>query len=68
MRPKLFYNPAAVIDRLSIAIARRRRRQILHATPAAALSLGHIDSLELLQLLSDQPPKVIHDIGANTGT
>ncbi|HXQ80499.1 MAG TPA: FkbM family methyltransferase, partial [Opitutaceae bacterium] len=46
----------------------RRRRRHLRGTPAAKLSPGHIDSLELLEMLRVRPPRVIHDIGANVGT
>jgi len=68
MRLSLLYNPFDVIDRLGIAIRRRRRRRPLQGTPAARLGLGHIDSLELLELLRPAPPAVIYDIGANIGT
>jgi FkbM family methyltransferase len=39
----------------------------LRDTPASELQTGHIDSLELLEMLSQQRPKVIYDIGANVG-
>ena len=68
MRLSLLYNPLDLIDRLGVAIRRRRRLRRLRHTPAAQLSLGHIDSLELLELLAGNPPAVIYDIGANTGT
>ena len=68
MRASLFYDPLVLLQRLAVAIHRHRRRRPLRGTPAAALSLGHLDSLELLQLIRHQPPEVIHDIGANAGT
>ncbi len=68
MRLSLLYNPLDVVERLAVASRRRRRFRRLHGTPAAALSLGHIDSLELLELLRPSPPAVIYDIGANIGT
>lgn len=68
MRASLFYNPAIMIDRLAIALQRRRRRQCLRGTPASKLGLGHIESLELLQLLRSNSPHVVYDIGANVGT
>ena len=68
MRLSLLYNPFDIVERLAIASRRRRRRLILRGTPAAALSLGHIDSIELLELLRPTPPAVIYDIGANIGT
>jgi FkbM family methyltransferase len=68
MRPSLFYNPFDLIARLGVAVQRRRRTRRLRGTPAARLSPGHLDSLELLELLRPTPPVVIHDIGANVGT
>ena len=68
MRTSLLYDPAVILDRLALAMRRRRRRRSLRGTPAAALNLGHLDSLELLRLLADHPPAVVHDIGANAGT
>jgi FkbM family methyltransferase len=68
VRLSLLYNPIDLVTRLSIAGERWRRRRRLRGTPAAALSLGHLDSLELLELLAPNPPAVIYDIGANVGT
>ena len=68
MRLSLLYTPCDVVERLAIASRRRRRFRRLRGTPAAALQLGHIDSLELLELLQSAPPGVIYDIGANVGT
>lgn len=68
MRLSLLYNPFDLVERLALASHRRRRFRRLRGTPAAALSLGHIDSLELLELLRPAPPAVIYDIGANIGT
>ncbi len=68
MRLSLLYNPFELVERLAIASRRRRRFRRLRGTPAAALSLGHLDSLELLDLLAPRPPQVIYDIGANVGT
>jgi FkbM family methyltransferase len=68
MRASLLYNPFDVVERLAVASRRRRRRLRLRGTPAENLSLGHLDSLELLELLRANPPRVIHDIGANVGT
>ena len=67
MRPSLLYNPRVLIERLAIASQRRRRREPLRGTPAERLALGHLDSLELLQMISPAPT-VIYDIGANVGT
>ncbi len=68
MRASLLYNPFVLIERLAIAGRRRRRLRRLRGTPAAALSLAHLDSLELLELLAAKPPATIYDIGANVGT
>ncbi len=68
MRLSLLYNPFDLVERLAVASQRRRRFRRLRGTPAAKLSLGHIDSLELLESLAAQPPTVIYDIGANIGT
>lgn len=68
MRASLFFNPFDIVERLAVASRRRRRRIRLRGTPACALGLGHLDSLELLELLQATPPAVIHDIGANVGT
>lgn len=68
MRASLLYNPFDAIDRLAIAIRRRRRRRPLRGTPAARLRTGHLDSLELLESLREHPPRVIYDVGANVGT
>jgi FkbM family methyltransferase len=68
MRLALFYNPALLLERLGVAVERRRRRRKLKRTVARDLKIGHIDSLELLELLHRSVPKVIYDIGANVGT
>jgi FkbM family methyltransferase len=68
MRRALFYNPRLLCERLALESARRRRIARLKGTPASALSLGHIDTLELLELLNPADIKVIYDIGANVGT
>ncbi|BAZ03597.1 FkbM family methyltransferase [Calothrix sp. NIES-3974] len=68
MRLELLYNPRLLIERIAIESQRRRRLGRLKNTVAAELKLGHIDSLELLELIKSQPPEVIYDIGANIGT
>jgi FkbM family methyltransferase len=70
MRLSLLYNPFVIIDRLAIEINRYRRKRKLKGTPAASLRLGHIDSLELLELIKSEGTIVnnIFDIGANVGT
>ncbi len=68
MRLELLYNPRVLIERLAIASQRSRRLAKLKNTVAKHLKLGHIDSLELLELTKNNPPQVIYDIGANVGT
>jgi FkbM family methyltransferase len=68
MRRALFYNPRLLCERLATESHRRRRLSRLHGTAAAGLSLGHIDSLELLELLRARDIRVIYDVGANVGT
>jgi FkbM family methyltransferase len=55
-------------ERLAIESVRRRRLAALKGTQAAGLDLGHIDTLELLELASQAGISVIYDIGANVGT
>jgi FkbM family methyltransferase len=68
MRPELLYNPRTLCERLAAESIRRRRLAKLHNTPAGKLSLGHIGSLELLELIQKAQIDVIYDIGANVGT
>ena len=68
MRKELFYNPFVLLPRLGEWAETRRRLLRLRGTVAAALEDGHINSLELLDLLRPLDPRVIYDIGANIGT
>ncbi len=68
MRLELFYNPRLLCERLAEISLARRRLARLRGTVAAGLTTGHIDSLELLELLRPNPPQVIYDVGANVGT
>lgn len=68
MRPQLFYDPLLLTERLGQAATDRLRLRKLRNTPASVLKKGHIDSMELLELLRSIPPRVIYDIGANIGT
>ena len=68
MRKELFYNPRVICERLGIEFARQRRLAKLKGTPACNLQLGHIDSLELLEMCRALGIETIYDIGANVGT
>ena len=68
MRLKLFYSPGLLCERLAELSAERRRRKKLRGTVAASLGTGHMDSLELIELMRPGSPQVIYDIGANVGT
>jgi FkbM family methyltransferase len=68
MRLGLLYNPRLLCERLAIESVRRRRLAALKGTQAAGLALGHIDTLELVELASQAGIRVIYDIGANVGT
>jgi FkbM family methyltransferase len=68
MRKELFYNPFVLLPRLGEWAETHRRLNRLRGTVAAPLHAGHIDSLELLELLRPRNPRVIFDIGANVGT
>jgi FkbM family methyltransferase len=65
---ELFYNPRLLCERLAIASMRQRRLAKLRNTPARKLSLGHIDSLELLEIAKPLGIRSICDVGANVGT
>jgi len=68
MRRELLYNPRFLCERLAIESINRRRLGQLRKTVARELSLGHIDSLELLELVKSENINVIYDVGANVGT
>lgn len=68
MRSELLYNPRLIVERLALESYRYRRLTRLKNTVAKNLKLGHIDSLEFLDLISSEDIKVIYDIGANIGT
>ena len=68
MRKELFFNPRLLCERLAVESLRRRRLARLRGTSAAGLELGHIDSLELLDLCIPLGIRTIYDVGANVGT
>jgi FkbM family methyltransferase len=68
MRKQLFYDPLLMLERVGAWALEKRRLRKLKGTIAANLKTGHIDSLELLELLQTSGIQVIYDIGANVGT
>jgi FkbM family methyltransferase len=68
MRLALLYKPSLLCERLAELSSDRQRLARLRGTVASRLTTGHIDSLELLELLRPLDLKVIFDIGANVGT
>lgn len=72
MRPKnilrALRDPLYLCEKLAGISSRRRRLARLHGTPAEDLSLGYVDSLELLELAKPLGIKTVYDIGANVGT
>jgi FkbM family methyltransferase len=72
MNFSLLFSPGKLIERLAIEIAGRRRLGKLSNTPGAGLKPGHIDSLELLEMISHDhslpAEPVLFDIGSNIGT
>lgn len=68
MRLELLWNLRLLCERLAVASLQERRLRKLRNTPAHELSLGHIESLELLEMARASGINVIYDIGANVGT
>ncbi len=68
MQFRSLFHPRSLVYQLMEASVQRRRMRRLQRTPARNLKTEHIDSLELLDLLREQPPRTIYDIGANVGT
>lgn len=72
MNFSILYNPYKLVERLAAEVRKTRRLQKLKNKPGANLKPGHIDSLELLELIHADPvvkmDPVIFDIGSNTGT
>jgi FkbM family methyltransferase len=72
MNFSLLYNPAKLIRRIALGISRKERLKKLNGTAGAKLQQGHIDSLELVELIKQDASiganPVIFDIGSNIGT
>jgi hypothetical protein len=59
MRAELLYNPFLLLERLGEWAVTYQRLRRLKGSVAANLQFGHIDSLELLDLLQFVNPKVV---------
>jgi FkbM family methyltransferase len=68
MRTELLYSVPLLLQRVGEWAVTYRRLNRLKGTVARALQDGHIDSLELLELMRPLNPVAIFDIGANVGT
>lgn len=68
MRTQLLYNPLLLIERVGHWATEKRRLRRIRGSAASDLSTGHIDSLELLEMLNSSDVKAVYDIGANVGT
>jgi len=72
MNFSIIYKPKRLIERLALEIARKRRIGKLKNTPGEVLKLGHIDSLELLEIIGKDPSlsanPIVYDVGSNIGT
>lgn len=72
MNFSILYNPSKLIRRIALELNRKARLKKLAGTPAAGLQQGHIDSLELVELIKKDGAlgarPVIFDIGSNIGT
>ncbi|OOQ61022.1 FkbM family methyltransferase [Mucilaginibacter pedocola] len=72
MNLSLLYKPLRLVERVALEIKRNRRFKKLKGTPAATLGLGHIDSMELLEIVRDNAAPTlrfnIFDVGSNVGT
>jgi len=69
VRRELFTDPLLLLERLGEWATETRRLRRLKSTSARHLESGHIDSLELLDLIAREgAPDFIFDVGANIGT
>lgn len=68
MRLSLILNPVLFCERLGVAARGRQRLSKLRHSVARHLELGHVDSLELLELARPLGIATIADVGANVGT
>jgi FkbM family methyltransferase len=72
MNFSVLFKPLKLIQRVALQISRNRRLGRLKNTVGENLKLGHIDSLELLEIISNDDwirnAPLIFDIGSNVGT
>lgn len=71
MRKELLYNPLLLIERLGEMASKKIRRNRLKNTVMASYHDGHIESLEILELIRNNYPNgitTIFDIGGNIGS
>ncbi|WP_338763946.1 FkbM family methyltransferase [Bernardetia sp. ABR2-2B] len=71
MRKELFYNPLLLIERLGEMASKKMRRNRLKNTVMTSFHDGHIESLEILEMIKNNYPngiKTIFDIGGNIGS
>ena len=72
MNWKILFNPYGLIERLAASAVRKKRLYRLKNTAGHRLQIGHIDSLELIELIkgdsSLRADMIIFDIGSNIGT
>jgi FkbM family methyltransferase len=68
MRLELLWNLRLLCERLADISHESRRIEKLSKTVASQLREYQIDLLELLEIINDNPPECVYDIGANVGT
>lgn len=68
MRWSLLWQPGIALERVAYLLRQRRRLRRLRGTVAEGLEVGHIESLELLELCRGFDLRCVYDIGACTGT
>lgn len=68
MRWSLLWQPGVALERVAYLLRQRRRLGRLRDTIAQGLKVGHIESLELLDLCRELDLRSIYDVGACIGT
>jgi FkbM family methyltransferase len=62
------WQPGLACERVAYRVRQRRRLSKLRGTVAQGLTVGHIESLELLELAKPLGIRTVYDIGASVGT